>query len=155
MIETPDRQPLLHAARPAFAAMLTLLAACSSTPNAIPASPPVYPSEATTQAQVLNVQVLRSGPTMTFTNTTAQPLGPCRMWLNRRYSRMIDRVEVGQTVSFDLYSFVDEFGDTFRGGGFFSTERPEKLVLTQLETENPGGPPSLVGFITIAGGEDD
>ncbi|MBL8761726.1 MAG: hypothetical protein JNL50_10525 [Phycisphaerae bacterium] len=115
----------------------------------------MYPGDAAGQAKVLNVQVLRSGPSITFTNTTAGPLGPCRMWLNQRFSRMIDKVEVGQTVTLDLYSFTDEFGDEFRGGGFFSMERPDKVVLSQLEIQDADGTPSLWGMITIAGGEDD
>ena len=129
--------------------------ACSSTPRAIPENAPVYPGEAAGQAKILNVQVLRSGPTITFTNTTAGPLGPCRMWLNQRFSRMINKIEVGQTVTLDLYSFVDEFGDEFRGGGFFSMERPDKVVLSQLEVAGADGTASLLGLITIAGGEDD
>lgn len=129
--------------------------ACSSTPKAIPENAPAYPGEAAGQAKILNVQVLRSGPSITFTNTTAGPLGPCRMWLNQRFSRMIDKIEVGQTVTLDLYSFTDEFGDEFRGGGFFSMERPDKVVLSQLEIQGADGTASLLGLITIAGGEDD
>lgn len=128
---------------------------CSSAAKAIPENAPVYPGEAAGQANVLNVQVLRSGPSITFTNTTAGPLGPCRMWLNQRFSRMIDKIEVGQTVTLDLYSFTDEFGDEFRGGGFFSMERPDKVVLSQLEVTGADGTASLLGLITIAGGEDD
>lgn len=132
-----------------------VVAACSSTPRPIPENAPVYPGEAAGQAKIINVQVLRSGPSITFTNTTAGPLGPCRMWLNQRFSRMIDKIEVGQTVTLDLYSFTDEFGDEFHGGGFFSMERPDKVVLSQLEVPAADGTPSLLGLITIAGGEDD
>lgn len=145
--------------RPAGALAISILslalAACSSSPKPIPADGPVYPGDAADQTKVLNVQVLRSGPTITFTNTTAGPLGPCRMWLNQRFSRMIDRLDVGQSVSLDLYSFTDEFGDSFRGGGFFSMNRPDKLVLAQLESTDAEGKTTLLGLITIGGGEDD
>lgn len=151
----PNRTRPRHVGALAISILSLALAACSSSPKPIPADGPVYPGDAAAQAKVLNVQVLRSGPTITFTNTTAGPLGPCRMWLNQRFNRMIDRIDVGQSVSLDLYSFTDEFGESFRGGGFFSMNRPDKLVLAQLESPDAEGKPTLLGLITIGGGEDD
>ena len=40
---------------------------------------------------------------------------------------------IGQTRRFDLREFVNEYGERFRAGGFFATERPDDVVLVQIE----------------------
>ena len=70
-----------------------------------------------------------------MTNTSAKAFGPSRVWLNARFSRTIDEFAVGQTLKLDLREFYDEFGESFRAGGFFATRNPEAMVLCELENE--------------------
>jgi len=135
----PERQPM-HAARTALAllAAATLCAACSRVPTALvggPVGPYDRPYPATIQpAEQLDVQVARDGPVITLTNTTARSFGPSTLWINRRYSRPVGGLDIGQTVTLPLKQFRDEYGDPFRGGGFFATEQPDRVVMAELET---------------------
>lgn len=86
------------------------------------------------QDKTLDIQVVRRGQRMTMTNTTAINFGPSRLWLNRRFSRPIEEWRIGQTLDFHLSTFVDEFGETFRPGGFFAAEAPDTIVQAQIET---------------------
>jgi hypothetical protein len=108
---------------------------------------PVYAQSR--QADVLDVQVVRRGTRLTLTNTTARAFGPCRMWLNQWYSRDLDGLAVGQSLSLPLSEFKDRYGAPFRAGGFFATEAPDRVVLTQLEAEG-----QLIGLVTIDDRED-
>jgi len=83
----------------------------------------------------VDVQVLAdpSGQTLSLTNATAEPLGPGTLWLNAWYSREIDRIGIGETVRLPLGGFRDVYGEAVRTGGFFATERPETIVLAELE----------------------
>ena len=120
-----------------------LLGGCASDPTI--GSGPIYP--AVEQSRVLDVQVKRAGTRISFTNAAAEPIGPGRLWANKWFSREIDAIAPGQTVSFDLSEFKDRYGDSFRAGGFFATQLPSKLVLMQLEREG-----TLVGLIVIGDG---
>ncbi len=93
-----------------------------------------YP-EGMTQAAVADIQVRRDGPTLTLTNTTAHAFGPSTIWLNSRFFKKIESLGVGETLELDSRTFEDQYGDTFKGGGFFAWENPERLVLAQLETD--------------------
>ena len=87
-----------------------------------------------------------------MTNTTSGDLPAGRMWLNKWFSReMPGGLAIAQSVSFDLGEFVDEFGEGFRGGGFFASDDPDDLVLAQYETDNQSGDPIMLGFIVIDG----
>ncbi|MDX2131144.1 MAG: hypothetical protein SFY69_03715 [Planctomycetota bacterium] len=122
--------------------------ACVSRPRAEGAAP-AYPREATVTS-LADIQVFRRGTRLQFTNTTAQDVGASRLWLNMRYSRPLDPVGVGESVDLDLRDFVDQYGERFRAGGFFSTEPPKPVVLAQLETPAPDGTPALVTLIVLA-----
>lgn len=91
------------------------------------------------RGRTLNVQVARDVTEIEITNTTADAFGPSTIWLNMWYHRDIDGFAPGQTLRFSLSEFKDEFGDHFRGGGFFATREPERLVLAELETAQPTG----------------
>jgi hypothetical protein len=94
----------------------------------------------------LDVQVIRRGPTIGITNTTARAFGPCRLWLNGRYALDLDDgLPVGATRKLKLSDFKDEFSESFRGGGFFATEDPDRLALAELET---GG--EMLGLIVVS-----
>ena len=127
-----------------------LFGGCSSGP----ATPgPLYPRDLR-QSETLNIQVFRTTKHVEMTNTTARSFGPSRLWLNARYSHPVESFAAGASLKYPLEEFVDELGDIFRGGGFFATEIPERLVLTQLEVPGPEGKPVLLGFIVVKG-EDE
>lgn len=107
-----------------------------------------FPTELT-QTSVRDIQVQRHGTHIALTNTSALVLGPGTMWLNEQFAREIEAIEVGRSASFHLSEFTNEFGERFRAGGFFATERPDRLVHAQVEQ---GG--TLVGLIVIGGGEE-
>ncbi|HLP84793.1 MAG TPA: hypothetical protein VK157_10630, partial [Phycisphaerales bacterium] len=56
----------------------------------------------------------------------------------------------GETISLDLNTFYDEFGEEFRGGGFFARETPEDIVLVEVQTQGATGQ-EMVGLVTVAG----
>lgn len=118
---------------------------CAGTP---PAPGPLYPAQVR-QSRTLDVQVFRSAKHVEMTNTTATSYGVSRVWLNGRYSFPIDGFAAGQSLKLPLKGFVDEHGDVFRGGGFFATEIPERLVLAQLETLGESGDLVLLGFVVV------
>jgi hypothetical protein len=110
---------------------------------------PIYPELATANA-TLDVQVARDVTELAFTNTTAATLGPGRLWVNRWYSRECPAVPVGQSIRLDLYEFKDRYGTPFRGGGFFASERPDRVVLVELE---PTSSKALQGLVVVKGEE--
>lgn len=123
-----------------------LLPGCATTHSGF-IEGPIYPSNKR-QTRSLDIQVFRNDTEISFTNTTAHVIPAGTMWINAWYSAPIDAVGIGETVTLSLFDFKDQFGETFRAGGFFATERPTKLVLAQIEMEN-----ELVGLVVI--GEDD
>jgi hypothetical protein len=107
----------------------------------------VYP-EKVTRGTTLDIQVIRRSTIIEMTNTTARVFGPSVLWLNGRFSKEIPGFAVGQTLTFRLREFKDEFGESFRGGGFFATERPELLALAEIE---PRGSGEMLGLIVVRG----
>lgn len=105
---------------------------------------PEYPAAAM-QTRQLDVQVFREDTTVRFTNTSAIPLGPGRLWLNQWYSRDLPEIAVGETVDYSLSEFRDRYGESFRGGGFWASDKPELLAKAQVETAA-----DLVGLIVVA-----
>lgn len=101
-----------------------------------------YPAVA--QSRVLDVQVIREGTNIRMQNTSAHTIPACRMWVNRWYSRTIEEMPVGASVNLHLGSFRDQYGQAFRAGGFFATERSERLVQAQLEVNG-----QIIGLIVV------
>lgn len=111
----------------------------------------VYPI-ATPRGDVVDVQVVRDGPMITTTNTTARAFGPSTLWINMRFGAAIDAWAPGETKTLDLRTFRDEFGEPFRAGGFFARETPSDLVLAQLETyAKDASGKELVGLVVVGG----
>ena len=102
----------------------------------------------TPRGRTLDIQVIKHDTTLEFTNTTARTFGPATLWLNSYFSRPIDGLAVGQTLTLPLSSFRNEHSEKFRGGGLFAAEAPEKLVLAELETTDDGRP-VLLGLIVV------
>lgn len=86
---------------------------------------------------VLDIQVVKHPTELEMTNTTARAIGPSTLWLNQRFSRPIDGLAVGQTLTLTLTDFRDEYGEALRPGGFWASRIPTALVLAQLETPTP------------------
>lgn len=121
---------------------------CQRAPRQVEYARP-YPL-ALVRADTLNIHVIREGPQITLTNTTARTFGPSTLWLNNRYGYPIGGLEVGETIALNLGRFADENSDRFKPGGFFATERPDLLVVTELETTSPyTGEPELLGLISV------
>jgi len=118
---------------------------CSSTKEIANGRP--YPNYLS-QDQTLDIQVFMLPTELTFTNTTATRFGPSTLWLNMWFSREIPSIEPGQTLTFKLKDFRDQYGDVFKPSGFWATVTPDKLVLTQLETIS-GDETVLYGLLTI------
>lgn len=114
------------------AATLLLLTGCRSGPDIVSYARP-YP-EPPIRGRMLDIQVFRAEQVIELTNTTAHAFGPSTLWLNAQFSRPIDGLAVGQTLKLSLAEFRNEYSERFRGGGFFATEKPERLVLAELET---------------------
>ena len=125
---------------------LALIAGCSSTPKTI-VEGEKYPA-AVHHAYTLDIQVFRRDTDIEFTNTTARAFDPSTLWLNGRFSRHIEGLTLGQTVKLPLKSFKDEFGESFRGGGFFATQRPERLALAEIQVGN-----DMLGLIVVGNEE--
>lgn len=140
----------------ALALCAITLTGCLGSPDFTEQRP--YP-EATTRLEPSNIQLYRSGKTVSLSNTTARKFGPSTIWLNQWFRREIDGFDIGETLSFPLSDFTDEYGDEFRGGGFFAAVEPDRIVLAELETdvpvsaEHPNGQ-ALVPLIVV-GERDD
>ncbi|MEM7754908.1 MAG: hypothetical protein AAF297_04650 [Planctomycetota bacterium] len=102
-----------------------------------------YPT-AMTQDRVLDIQVSRRGTVLYLTNTTATSFDAGTLWVNRRFSAPMPALALGESIELDLRSFVDEFGERFRAGGFWATRDPDAVVLAQLETGD-----ALLGLVVV------
>ena len=130
-----------------FVLLVSVFSACSSGPLPITQGR-AFPPELR-QTEVLDIQVFRHETRIEFTNTTARSIPAGTMWLNRRFSRAMPPIAVGQSFELALDEFQDEFGEAFRAGGFFATREPETLVQAQIETTDAEGKPTLLGLIVI------
>lgn len=113
--------------------------------------PRAYPFDGP-RGEVHDIQAFRSGTRLRLTNTTSTGFGPGRLWVNQRFSREIDGLAPGESADLNLYEFVDEFGDTFRAGGFFATRDPDHVVLVQLEARRLDGgdeDPAMHGLVLV------
>lgn len=154
-----DRQPPQHpfrSPRPTRSPVGTSVLLCVSLLGASLASLPAcstardpslagseYPV-AKAQGQTLDIQVVRGETDLTLTNTTARSFGRSRLWVNRWYSREIEKLDVGQSLELDLSSFRDIYGEAFRAGGFFATRKPDRVELVQLETAD-----TMLGLVAV------
>jgi len=115
-----------------------------STSNSF-ATGPVYPTHKA-QTRVLDIQVIRRETRITLTNTSAENLLAGRMWINAEYAGDFGGLAIGETTTLSLLDFRNEFGETFRAGGFFATRIPSDLVQVQIEEES-----GLIGLIVVNG----
>lgn len=131
-----------------LAAIPILSGGCQLFKEKLTAEPgPAYP-ETLPRGRSADVQVFRDVVTLRMTNTTASSYGPGRLWLNQTFSIDAGTLEPGQTWEFQLASFVDEFGDVFRAGGFFAQRDPAAVVLVEIENGAEDGR-ELVSFVVV------
>ncbi|NUQ67898.1 MAG: hypothetical protein HUU18_06425 [Phycisphaerales bacterium] len=136
----------------ALIAVVGLLGGCRGEPKVVDYARD-YP--ALRQGETVNIQVFRRPTEIELTNTTARAFGPCTLWLNARYSRPLDGLGVGQTLVLPLAEFRDINSEAFRGGGFFATDTPDRLVLAQIETKDDTGASRLLGLIVVSHVDDE
>jgi hypothetical protein len=103
-----------------------------------------FPSEKA-RSGAIDIQVVRGDTEITLTNTTAESFGPFTLWLNRWFSRPVDGLAVGETITLPLKSFRDSSSEAFRAGGFFATKQPYPVVAADIETES-----GLIGLTVVA-----
>lgn len=128
---------------------LSTLGGCQLFNEKLSAEPgPVYPEDAP-MVSVLDVQVFRDVTTLRFTNSTTSDIPESTMWLNKRYSAAMPTVASGETAELDLRGFVDEFGDTYKAGGFFAQREPAPVVLAQIAVPDENGNPLLYGLVVV------
>jgi hypothetical protein len=127
----------------AGAAGAAWLAGCSVAPDLSRAGP-APPAATRAQTSVVDIQVFRDETVIRMTNTTARSLPAGRLWINAWYSREFGGLGVGESVSLDLSEFRDRFGEAFRAGGFFAADRPDTVVLAQLEAGE-----EMIGLIVV------
>lgn len=108
-----------------------------------------YPMELRQQGS-LDIQVIQKDTSLELTNTTTQRLEGGTMWLNQRFARDVEPLAPGQKREYDLESFIDQFGDYFRPGGFWAMRTPDRIHLAQWEERVPGQPPRLIGLVTVS-----
>jgi hypothetical protein len=122
-----------------------LVTGCHSAPQKI-VEGERYPTKIE-RGPTLNIQVFRRATQLEFTNTTANSIPASRLWLNAWFSKEIEPLGVGQSVIIPLREFKDRYGESFRGGGFFATEIPERLALAEIQTEGK------MTALVVVGGE--
>lgn len=115
---------------------------------------PLYP-EPLKVSKSLDIQVIRDVTEIQLTNTTARSFGPSTLWINQRFSRPIEGFAVGQTLRLSLRDFTDSYGDIFRAGGFFATEKPDRVAQVNLQTTALDGSDEMLALIVVAGGEGE
>src|SRR5262245_8711391 len=110
---------------------------CRGAPQKVDYARP-YPRELK-QTHVADIQVFRRGTKIEFTNTTVREFGKSTLWLNQQFSWPIEGLGVGKTMVVSLKKFKDENSETFRAGGFLSTEPPQRVVMAQIEPTSREG----------------
>jgi hypothetical protein len=126
---------------------LLLLGACRAAPTTIQEGR-FYPVDAA-HGPTLDIQVFRASTRIEMTNTTATPFGPSTMWLNARFSRTLPGLAPGEHTVLALTDFKDQFGESFRAGGFFARETPDLLSLAEIETVRADGSKMVLGLVVV------
>ena len=113
---------------------LTLATGCYGPTVAVePLSPPEVFPYAAAPLETVDVQVFRNGPVLELVNHTPRTFPLFVLWLNERYAAVVPGLEAGATIRVDSRSFVDEYGEPFRGGGIFAAYLPDPVVKAEIE----------------------
>jgi hypothetical protein len=98
------------------------------------------------RGDTMDVQVFREGTSVVIVNTTTRSFTEFDLWLNQRFVRRLPHLSAGETLRIGLFGFIDENGESFEPGGFFSTEQPTTIWLAEIQ-EKPDTP--MIGLVTI------
>jgi hypothetical protein len=131
----------------AITGSLLSLSACGSSHKRVDWAR-AYP-EQTARSGTLDIQVVREATRVRLTNTSDRAFGESTLWLNMQWACPIDSFGVGQTLDLALDEFRNEHHEAFRAGGFFAAERPDMIVLAQIETTGETGERELVDLVAI------
>ena len=145
---SPKRTAIALCFALAIASLSSLLTSCASGPRDIAENRP-YPI-ALRQDGSIDIQVIQKDTTLELTNATKQTLAGGTLWLNGRFAHQVETLPPGARIELDLDSFIDEFGNNFKPGGFWASETPDRIILAQWEERTPGSPPRLVGLIAVS-----
>jgi len=104
-----------------------------------------YPQRLHTTSTI-DVQVFREDTVLVLVNATARSYENVRIWLNQRYVDDLAALPAGETVRMSLWDFFDERGEGLNAGGLLRTERPDRIVMVEMQVAE--GQP-LVGLMTI------
>lgn len=111
-----------------------------------------YP-DGVAQDAVLDVQLVQSPQTVSFTNTTPRPLGPGWLWINGWYSAELPEVGIGESIEIPLRDFENEFGEAPRAGGFWAGRDATRVIHAQIETADPEtGESRFLGLVVVGQG---
>jgi len=127
--------------------LASALGACSSSSRTDAGDARPYPFEAERRG-VVDIHVFREGTRIKMTNSTSRSFGPSTLWVNQRFSRPIEGLGSGETLTLNLYDFRDQYQDPFRAGGFFATRDPDPVVLVELQPGD-GDEGALYGFVVV------
>lgn len=108
-----------------------------------------YPMELRQDGSI-DIQVIQKDTTLELTNTTTQRLEGGTLWLNQRFAHDVEALAPGEQREYELDSFLDQFGDYFRPGGFWALRTPDRIMLAQWEERVPGQAPKLIGLVTVS-----
>ena len=98
------------------------------------------------QSGSVSIQVHRSDEFIEIVNSTAIDYGSGTLWINQRFSTQLKPIPAGKTVTVNLWSLRDEYGEQFNAGGAWRTDEPTQVVIAELQGSNPT---LLVGLIVI------
>jgi len=136
--------------------ILLLLAALAcggcNQPNFDPAyATRPYPFQLHT-TDTLPIQVFRDGTSLEIVNSTNESWGASMIWVNQQYAHELPGLAPGQRVTFNLFNFRNDLGESFNAGGPFRTREPTPVRLVELQ---PGEDQPLVGFVAIRDGVEE
>jgi hypothetical protein len=145
-MHTRPLAPVVSLLRTASSAVLAgaLLLGCATQGELVEGAD--YPRDLP-RAKILDIQVTRAETEISLSNTTAAPIPAGKLWLNAWYVRDFPGLGIGESITLDLHEFHDRYGDEFRAGGFWATDRPDKLALAQIEANG-----ELLGLICVTQG---
>ena len=104
-----------------------------------------YPSNLPV-GSIAEIQVTRDGNEMVIVNATVIDFKDMKLWLNRRYMHMVERIEPGQTVRIDMGEFWDVWGGGPNPGGLLRWYDPTPIVVVEAQIDESS---PLIGFLSI------
>ena len=104
-----------------------------------------YPSSLPVST-VANVQVTRDCNDMVIVNATVIDFKDIKLWLNRRYMHLVERIKPGETVRISMGEFWDVWGGGPNPGGLLRWYDPTPIVLLEAQIDETS---PLIGFLSI------